>query len=382
MAYITELGTFCSEHPNWEMLLKEKPYCLKIKRDSDYILFTYNQIESDFSLSLVCEARGIIFKEGEWETPVCRGFDKFFNYGETNAASIYWPSAQVMEKIDGSLIKLWYDDNLWRVSTNGTIDAFKAPLSGDLNRSYGSYFIEALAQYYDLEELYSTLDPSVTYLFELVGPLNRMTIPYSTVNAYFLGARNNLTGYEYHEPAPVAQHFNKLPKPQLYSLHTLAECLKVVQDFDWTQEGFVVVDAFGRRIKIKSEEYIKAHYSRFNNTITNEHLIDIIRNNEIEEFLVYASDHRERLNKLIDLIEQFKATLNDWAQLYSRIVPFLERKDYAKFVKMSPSLFQDYLFKLYAQPVSYTVDKWLDRKSASQINELLNSFENNFFTIK
>lgn len=57
-----KLIEFIKDHNNWEELLQQEPYCLKIKRDNNYIIFNYNQIMSDFSNSIVKEARGIIFR--------------------------------------------------------------------------------------------------------------------------------------------------------------------------------------------------------------------------------------------------------------------------------------------------------------------------------
>ena len=96
-------------------------------------MFKYNQIESDFEYQLVREARGIILREKVWKV-VCRPFDKFFNYGEqfSDVRLIDWEHVYVQQKVDGSLIKIWYDFGRWHISTNGSIDAFKAEC-GDTN---------------------------------------------------------------------------------------------------------------------------------------------------------------------------------------------------------------------------------------------------------
>ena len=39
----TELGRFCAEHENWEELLIQEPYFIKIKEDGPYIIFNYAQ---------------------------------------------------------------------------------------------------------------------------------------------------------------------------------------------------------------------------------------------------------------------------------------------------------------------------------------------------
>ena len=126
--YNTAIGSFCARREDWEQVLTQEPYYIKIKEDGPYVMFSYDQIRSDFSYNIVREARGIIFRKGKWETPVCWAFNKFGNYGESYAPEIDWNTAFVTEKIDGSLMKVWWDGD-WKISTNGTIDAFKAELA-------------------------------------------------------------------------------------------------------------------------------------------------------------------------------------------------------------------------------------------------------------
>ena len=105
--YHLELRDFILSHDNWEQLLSEPPYSLKIHRSNGLILFKYNQLSSDFNLEIVREARGIIFKEDTWEC-VCHAFNKFGNYLESYVPDIDWNHCRASEKIDGSLIKLFY----------------------------------------------------------------------------------------------------------------------------------------------------------------------------------------------------------------------------------------------------------------------------------
>ena len=78
-----------------------------------------------------------------------------------------------------------------------------------------------------------------------------------------------------------------------------------------------VCDANFNRVKVKSPEYVKAHFIRNNNVVTDEKLIEIILENEIDEFLIYATDFKERLlylkelkEKCIDEIEENIIKLN------------------------------------------------------------------------
>ena len=97
---------FIKNNPDtWEEKLNEK--FIRTNHNGDLVCFKY-ATEADFSDPLVCEARGIIIDVVQ-RVVVCWPFDKFFNVQEQYAADIDWNSARVLEKIDGSMIKLfWY----------------------------------------------------------------------------------------------------------------------------------------------------------------------------------------------------------------------------------------------------------------------------------
>lgn len=78
-----------------------------IKEESPYAIFNY-AIGCDFSNPIVQEARGIIIDLENLDV-VCWPFRKFGNYNESYADKIDWSTARVQEKIDGSIIKLWWD---------------------------------------------------------------------------------------------------------------------------------------------------------------------------------------------------------------------------------------------------------------------------------
>ena len=368
----TELGIFCSVHTNWKELLSAEPYNLKIKEDGPYVMFSYDQIRSDFNNPMVREARGIIFRIGQWENPVCWPFMKFFNFGEPTAADIDWSTAFVSEKVDGSLIKVWWDGN-WKISTNGTIDAFKAELNDIKMPNFGEYFIRALAAYYDKIEtvfdafprLTATLDLDLTYMFELVGPYNRVVVPYNEPAIYFLGARNKYTGEEFNcsKLTAGALGMGKFKLPMQFKLDSLESCLEAVETFGWDEEGFVVCDAQFNRVKIKSPAYVMAHYARNNNVINRKHLIKVILMNEVEEFLCYAEDYREELEKVQSLMQAYFKVGTEIAKSCQRLYD-IPKRTYAAWVQTLPKIYHDFAFKNYNDiktPQDYTAD-WNENK--------------------
>lgn len=344
----TELGIFCSAHENWEELLAAEPYYLKIKEDGPYVIFNYDQIRSDFNRTLVREARGIIFRKGQWENPVCWPFTKFGNFGQSWVEDINWDTAFVSEKVDGSLMKVWWDGE-WNISTNGTIDAFKAELGDVRMRNFGEYFINTLLQHYNnATEFYNTLDEDKTYMFELVGPYNRVVIPYEQSDLYFLGARNKYTGEEFNcSPLTAcALGMGRFKLPKQYPFNTLEHCIKVTENFPWDAEGVVACDARFNRVKIKSPAYVMAHFARNNNVINRKHLINVILTNEVEEFLCYAADYKEELEKVQNLMAAYCKVGDQIAKSCQRLYE-IPKRTYAAWVQTLPKIYQDLAFKNY-----------------------------------
>lgn len=320
-----------NSNPNWMDIIQEEPYFIKIKQDGDYILLEYNQLASDFNEPLVRECRGSIFRrEGAEWICVCHPFDKFGNYGEAYVPEIDWQSAVVYEKIDGSLMKMWYDRGEWHLSTNGTIDAFKAPL-GDFGVSFGDYFCEILKNSFDeFIDYESTLShvwnmfclpfhKDETYMFEMVGPKNRVVINYEKADIYLLGARNINT----HEEVGILSILSHalLSKPKVYHLHTLEDCMAVVEKMSRDEEGFVVCDANFNRAKIKSPEYLVAAQLRNNGVITRRRLLSIIWDGKMDDFVsycpMYKDDAEKMLDKLNDYIDRLYCLKKQFAQYKS-----------------------------------------------------------------
>ena len=373
MTYNTQIGRFCDMNSNYEQLLCEKPYCVKTKHyyinDKHYVMFTYNQVNSDFNNDIVRECRGIIFREGEWTKPVCHAFDKFGNYQESYVPKIDWNSAKVTEKVDGSLIKVWYnsDTDDYMISTNGTINAFDAPIDDYRYKSFGELFVNAI----DLCDLMSVMSKynKSTYIFELVSPVNRVVVPYETIRVYFLGERDiegNLTSFTDSECTEGFIDIGVLT-PKVFNLSTFDEVVTAANELPWDEEGYVVHDKYNNRVKIKSPAYVIAHYSRINGNISEKHLIRVILEGQEEEFLTYCSDYKDTLLKTKQKMEDY---LVKCKFLYTTIPNFNNRKDYATYVNKVAKVYRTYLFKCfdkYIDPQEFT-QNWDENKWERMMN--------------
>lgn len=283
------LLNYLNNHPNWQTELKQAPYYYDIKQDGDYYLLKYNLFLSDFNDPMTLEARGCIFRqEGDKWICVCRALDKFGNYGESYAATslINWSrGVDVQEKIDGSIIKVWYDRDKWHISTNGCIDAFKVSLA---TTTFGDKFLSLL------NGSIALLDSSYVYYFELVSPLNRIVINYDTEGIYFLGARNIMTLQESSVP-PLP--FSSVKYPRHYTYHSLAECVAAAKQMGVDEEGYVVVSSDMMngsflRIKVKGDEYLRLHHLRGNGPLTVRRILTMWKEDSLDDYLgAFPEDH-------------------------------------------------------------------------------------------
>lgn len=351
---------FIKEHKNWEDILIREPYNLKIKRDDGFILFKYDTTCSDFSLDIIKEARGLILKEDTLEI-VCYPFTKFFNVGEEYADRIDWDSAQVQEKIDGSLIKVWFYDGRWRISTNGTIDAFKAPLVSDIFcKSFGELFMETFDTDY-----FSVMDKDCTYMFELVSPYNKIVISYPTIDIYHIGTRNNKTGKE--ENANIG-----IKRPKVYDMHTEEQVKNAANELPYNEEGYVVVDKNYHRVKIKSPAYVKAHRAVTSKALNTKNVLEIIIEGEDKEFLSYFPEYKPLFNKVSAMYGMYKKHLKEVQDTVKEISGrTFSKKDFALALKETLPEDTDIGFALYTGRAS----NWLNFLKSQTIKNIVERIE-------
>lgn len=339
------LCKFISENSDWRERLSSYPFFIRIKEDGDLAIFNYSLTETDkiekdgeeiiaridFSIPEVQEARGIIINTKTCDV-VCWPFRKFGNFGESYVDNIDWNSACVQEKVDGSIMKLWYDKrkeyNLWRISTNGVIDAYQC--KSQYNEIYGKMFSEAAhKQHLDIDKL----NVDKTYIFELVGPFNRVVIEYPETMIYHTGTRNNITGQESDEDIGII-------KPKRYKLNSLENCIEAAKQlnvktgenkFDVQQEGFVVVDKNYNRIKIKSPEYVAVHHAFNGGILSRKRAVDMILANDDEEYLTYFPEYKPLFDGLKNSMDKTSEMIKDYCYRAEAIVKTLNlsRREFA-----------------------------------------------------
>lgn len=319
-----EIVKFIRENKNWQELLQAEPYNLDIKFDGEFALLAYNQISSNFNYRIVQECRGIIFHVPTL-TPVCIPMFKFFNSSENLASELDWTSTSVQTKLDGSLLKVWFFNGEWHISTNGTIDADCAMLQSKvLNteiKSYLDLFLSAENLPIDFTD---QLDSRYTYCFELTSPYNRIVVPYEKTELWFIACRNNQT---YEEIIPSLCDLD-IQTPKTYPLFSLEECLEAAKELPFNEEGYVACDSNFNRCKIKGSQYVAYHHLRGNGIVTTSKILDLIRSNGQDDFKVHFEEYREIIENIELKIKVFiSAVDNDWERIKSNHYP--TRKEFA-----------------------------------------------------
>lgn len=324
-----ELMNFIHNNENWRELIQEAPYCIKIKEDDNYILLKYNYYakETNWANPIVKQCRGIILRKDNLK-PVCVPFYRFYNLGQKEADNIDFNNCKIQDKIDGSLIKIWIDEDKLHISTNGTIDAYNINLT---TLGGGSFDITFGAAVEKLIEKYKNLffnDKNSTHMFELVTPYNKVIVDYGfDVKLYYLGSRNNDTFEEYRNEK-MYKTFSTIKE---FQLNNITED-KLRELADEQPEGLVVVDKNYNRIKVKNPQYLLL--SKTIDGLTEKTMLNIIAKRNEDEFFAAVKDSvaqlkmkilKSKADNFIDKIERDRKCLN--------FMEFSCRKDMAEYIK-------------------------------------------------
>ena len=361
---------FIKNHKNWRELLRKEPYCLKIQESEEkgwenLVLLKYNQISSDFSEEICKECRGLILEKETWRI-VRFAFKKFFNLGEKYADKIDWNSAIATEKEDGSLITLYFYDNKWRIATNGNMCADWSPLNRGKYKTFGDLFWDTFNK---CGVNITSLNPNYSYTMELCSLNNRIVLTYPEPVLFHILTIDNRTLEE------VEMNIG-IQKPRQYNLNSEKDYCDLVASMDDTHEGIVVRDKNCNRVKIKTTTYFTLHHLMNNGVMTLERAIELIWENDEEEFLVYFPE-------LIEYFDNVKLALNSIKNAVRSITSMAEanrevlninfsekvaKKEFAKLVAPLPNK------HIYFAAYEGTLETKISKMTAAQFIKFFNYY--------
>ena len=301
------------------------------------ILLKYNQIESDMSIPEVQDCRGLILEKNTWNV-LSLAFRKFFNSGETHAAKIDWDTAHILNKEDGTMIQVYYDwhDMMWYAGTTGTANG-----EGEVNNKYGTtfndLFWDTVNNKYTFNEC--LLNKDLIYVFELTTPQNLVVVPHTESSAKLLTVRNrdSLNELSWKDLEMVSVSLG-VPLVKKYSIRTknVGTLIKTFENMSWQNEGYVVVDNNFNRVKVKNPAYVQMHHLK--GKTAQHNIIEIIKSNEIEEFISTFKEREEEILKLkLGYDNLLNLLIKTWEELISfkpKNISHSEKKKFSEMVFM------------------------------------------------
>lgn len=186
-------------------------------------------------------ARGLIL-DTKRECVLATPLPKFFNLNERPDEVPDLPF-ETFEKLDGSLIILFWDGSEWRCATRGSFDSQQAKD----------------AQHWFRQNWGFGLVKGLTYLCEWIGPSNKIVVPYDEHELVLLAVYDE-NGYEHSsvlmQEAADALGWRAAKRHDFTSISDLVEHAGTLPA---TDEGFVIRYTNGHRVKIKGDEYCRIH---------------------------------------------------------------------------------------------------------------------------
>lgn len=328
---------------------------IKIQKYGELFSLNYCQIYSPRFHEIADKCRGLIVDKDL--NIISRSFDRFYNYGESGENFSLPSNFKIMEKIDGSLIKIYWYNNQWNISTRS--NPFGNNYVGDYKFTYAELVKSTLGV--SLNKKISQFSKKIeyTHIFELVSPYNKVVTNYGKQpKLFYLVSRNNISGEYFDFSLSVKNNFPLICFPQIYNFKSLDDVLEKSKNLSNLQEGFVIYNnSLQPILKIKSPKYVIAHKLR-GNGLNLKDAIKLVILNEHIEYLSYFPEDSKIFDKILREINQFLSTLQN----------IINHLDFSLPQKLFAQLVQNY-------PKEYKAHLFLAKKlNILQAKELYNSF--------
>jgi hypothetical protein len=313
-----------------ELALAEltKDYAIKVKLyEEGLVVLNYDQINSPKSHPITMECRGLIL--GHDFNVVSRSMDRFFNLGEVpeSQTHIDMTKATCFEKIDGSLIRIYFWDDEWHIATRGM--AFAESAMNGFDVTFRELVLKALALSNEefQFECSHILNMGVTYICEITSVENRCVKAYTGYTLHYLAARDNST-YEYLDAKEEAILLG-MSLPKQYSFDSFEDCVEMTKTLKNLDEGYVIYFNGIPAAKVKSPAYCAVHLLR-GEGLNPKRISELVLTGEQEEYLIYFPEDRNFIQPYVDKLAEIHQALEQaWVDNHG----IESQKDFALAIK-------------------------------------------------
>ncbi len=351
MSYVPLKKAFHKNKWKWEEC-EDLFKCISFRNKKHLWLYNYNNnvlVQRNHPVLVKCRGLVVDAEGNILNFP----FERFFNEFEEERAKIDWCSAEIQEKIDGSLICVFWDGRDWEITTRGSFYPAEIKKGLDFSVLFKKHF-----------NSFNKLNKKYCYMFELISKENRIVTWYDHETVYLLGARDlhTLKEIAQKELDNIAKKLN-VKRPLKYSAENIEQCKKLFENFKEDQEGLVVADANFNRIKIKQESYL--HLSN----------IIMLKEQDLFEYVLGVKQiDVEYLKKLPEVIAEIERIRKKWNKILAEIKKVFKkikdkptRKEFALEALKYP--FKSILFAILDnQELNKLKLKWKDFEKLEEIN--------------
>lgn len=289
--------------------------------------FKYDQRLSPMSEEAVRDARGLILDQNDDWAVVSMSFRKFFNLGESLAVPIDWETARIEDKLDGTLMSLYWYDRAWQVQTTGTADAGGMVMQDIRTRHEHLTFRDLFWQTwkelsYQLPPVPDELGAAYTFAFELLTPMNRVVVHHETTRLVLHGVRRLDTLQEEKAEDWAEKLGYEATRTFDLTQEDLREAARQIPPDEG--EGFVVRDAHFNRVKVKSEAYVTVSLVR--EAWSPRRALELVLLGEQEEFLTYFPEYRQQL---AEIEQRVRRVTDELDATYAELTSLPDQKAFA-----------------------------------------------------
>lgn len=266
------------------------------------------------------ESRTLVIDIINDDIVIC-GFKKFCNIGENDDDTLVNLVERIKKNNGEYEVSEKKDGSLFCASLPSGASAPVFCTSSCIDESISWRLADAVEMFYNnkgyLDMLYN--NPGLTFIFEYISVKDPHIVVYSKdqEGLYFIGLRNNFTGFEYSYKVVLAMaHTYGVLTTNLF-IKSIEEVMSDTKKYKHDElEGYVVkVDQY--RCKIKTEDYILMHKlaaSKFSQNVT----IQMFADGRFDDF--YASvppDMKDRVDWVVEIINEYISLTTSFVDKYA-----------------------------------------------------------------
>jgi len=283
-----------------KLILESSQINLKVKEDNEIpnLFLIHTQDTSNFSMKLVNECNGIIMDKNTLEV-VCYTFDKCSDTESINEVPFDFNNLYIERALAGTLVRLFYYNDKWNLSTRKCIDASKSKWLSEKN--FSQLFNECIQNY----NINDKLNINCCYSFIITHPENNIVVNYTVPIAYHISTRDLSTLNE----IDVDLGIPKIERIRVEKENLNNILIQIANDNNIMYEGYLFIDTNFNRWKIKSElyKYVRNIWGNSNNRFYR--YLELRKNIVLfEEYIKYFNYDKEnfiRYENKISVLAQF-----------------------------------------------------------------------------